>query len=91
MLKQWTWAFSPNLSMVATIKYDVTLKPRACLVKNAKRIIAYWGDIKKGSTLLIKVDPLVFEYLIFNLLLRFFRNVIKSVISFGVKQRQPIF
>ena len=52
--------------MVATIKYDVTLKPRGCLVKNAKEIIAYWGDIKKGSTLLIKVDPLVFEYLIFN-------------------------
>jgi hypothetical protein len=47
MLKQWTWGFSPNLPMVAKIKYNVTLKPRGCLVKNAKEIIAYWGDIKK--------------------------------------------
>jgi hypothetical protein len=41
MLKQWTWAFSPNLPMVATIKYDNTLKPRGWIVKNAKENKAY--------------------------------------------------
>jgi hypothetical protein len=50
MLKQWTWGFSPNLPMVAKIKYDVTLKPRGWLVKNAKGINAYLRCHKKRST-----------------------------------------
>jgi hypothetical protein len=52
--------------MVEIIKYDVTLRPRGCLVKNAKGINAFWKSHKKGSTLLVKVDPLAFEYQIFN-------------------------